>query len=290
MAWIAALLDQVPRAHLEDASEAMWDCGAQGVEVLPATGLTQVLRQPWDDGPEAPPPERLLLKAWFEDPNPQAVTAAALAVWPDAVLTWSDEGADVDWESAWKEGFEVIVEGPITIAPFADCGLDDVIVIEPGQGFGTGAHATTRQALAMLVDVLTTDEAVRTVLDVGTGSGLLALAAARLGRTAHGIDIAPEAIEEARKTALNNGLVATFDTTPVDDLVGPYDLVVANVHAEALTAMAATLTRLASRHLLVAGILADKEPWLRDALDPIWGPPKARDVQEDAWVALRWSR
>jgi len=289
MAWLAAVVDDVPRAAAQRLAEAMWAAGAQGVQEEPASGLDVVLQQPWDDGPPPPPPPRARLTAWFEDPDAATITAAIRAQFPGAEVTWTDEGTDVDWETAWQQGFEVLRVGPVTIAPPWEA-VEDAIVIDPGRGFGTGAHATTRQALRLLVEVLTADPTVRTVLDIGTGSGLLALAAAKLGREAHGVDIAPEAIEEARLAAAHNGLAATFDTTPVSDLPTPHDLVVANVHAEALRDMAASLSRLARHQLIVAGVLLEKEAWVRDALEPTWGPPVARDVQEDAWVALWWSR
>jgi ribosomal protein L11 methyltransferase len=122
---------------------------------------------------------------------------------------------DVDWSEAWREGLEAIVISPRLVVrpPFVAFPLaagQREIVIDPGQAFGTGGHASTRLCLEW-IDALAVEqpEAIADVLDVGTGSGVLALAAVALGaRSATGFDLDPVAVGAARRAAIENGLAA----------------------------------------------------------------------------------
>lgn len=126
-----------------------------------------------------------------------------------------------------------------------DRGEADLLVeIDPGRAFGTGAHPTTRLLLAELVARLHGGESV---LDVGCGSGVLAIAAARLG-AAHvtAIDIEPEAIAATQANAARNHLdhLVTARDTPIEHITGgPYDVIVANIHAAPLIEMAPAIQR-----------------------------------------------
>ncbi len=285
--WIAAIVDGVPRARVDRLSSALWDAGAAGVQEEPATGHAWTLRQPWEaDLPTPSDPDALKLTAWFDGPDPHAVSHAVQAVWPDAVVGWSRDGADVDWDAAWRDSIVPITVGPITLAPPWNA-PPGALVLTPGVGFGTGRHETTRQALQLLLDALARHPG-GTVLDIGTGSGVLALAAAQRGHAVAGVDVEAGAIDEARQHAAHNGLRADFSTTPVHALTEPADVVVANVHAEALVAMAADLQRLTRGTLVLAGIVDDREAAVHAAYRS-WGPPSDRRVDGE-WVALAWIR
>ncbi len=150
----------------------------------------------------------------------------------------SEAIGDLDWREAWKAGLEAIVISPhLVIRPsfveHAPGPGQAEVVVDPGQAFGTGGHESTRLALEW-VDALVGGEAgPRRVLDVGTGSGVLALSALRLGATrAVGFDLDRDAIGEARETARANGLASRFDcfAGPIGSLGGAaFDLVVANL-------------------------------------------------------------
>jgi len=156
-----------------------------------------------------------------------------------AVIGPIEPVGDEDWSETWRAGL-----GPVEISPrlvirppFAPFPLgpgQSEVVIDPGQAFGTGGHASTRLALE-LVDALPA-EALRgaRVLDVGTGSGVLALAALRLGAAqAVGFDLDPLAAEAAAAAARANGLAerARFFTGPVEAIAehAAFDVVVANL-------------------------------------------------------------
>lgn len=157
------------------------------------------------------------------------------------------------------------------------------LILDPGMAFGTGSHPTTRLCLEWLERNVS--EAC-TVLDYGCGSGILAIAAARLG-AGHvaGVDIDPQAVEAARANAERNGVTALFadSATPV---AGEYDVVVANILSNPLRVLAPAICA----HVRSGGKLA-LSGILREQIDEIiaiyaqWIPLQVADVRED-WVCL----
>lgn len=145
---------------------------------------------------------------------------------------------DLDWREAWKEGLEAIVISPrLVIRPsfieHARGPGQAEVVVDPGQAFGTGGHESTRLALEWIDALMGEEGGAPRVLDVGTGSGVLALSALRLGATrAVGFDLDRDAIAEARDSARANGLAPRFDcfAGPIACLGGAvFDLVLANL-------------------------------------------------------------
>lgn len=286
MGWRCLRLDHLPRRSLGRVSARLQALGTSGVEERPATGDVVVVRQPWDTGPAPKAASRVQLVAWFEDPHEEKLLAALGALPAGVELSWED-APEEDWESSWKAGFAPLQVSPrILIAPPWEV-PEGALIIEPGQGFGTGQHPTTRQALRAL-DRLA--DGLRTALDVGCGSGILALAAHRLGLQVRGVDVDPVAITDAEAQATLNGIDASglFDTTPVDRLDGEWDLVLANLFAETLVALSGELARLCGRHLVLAGILLDREHLVRAAFDPLLGEPE-READEE-WACLVYHR
>lgn len=281
MSWLELSL-VVPRGELPATSALLHRLGAAGLQEDFLPGEAPPFRQPWDTGPEAPLPPRALLRAWFEDPDQTAVEQTLRAM-GRGEPTWA-QVVETDWETAWRAGFEVLRVGPITIAPPWEEAPDDAVIIEPGQGFGTGKHPTTKGALEGLAAAASE---IETVLDVGCGSGVLALAAARLGKRAWGIDHDEDAVRDAQAHALRNHLNVAFSATPLAELSEPADLVLANLYAEMLVRTAPDLRRLTKRFLVLAGILADREELVRAAFDPHLALWERR--QDGEWVSL-WYR
>jgi ribosomal protein L11 methyltransferase len=271
----------VPRAHIDRTSALFFEHGTTGIQEDHLPGQVPVPRQPWDVGPVAPPSPEALLRAWFEAPDVAAIEAAlAEALGPTAAPRWEDV-PDVAWDTAWQANFPRIQASPrIVVAPPWDA-PPGAVVIDPGQGFGTGQHPSTVAALRA-IDTLA-DQAT-TLLDVGCGSGILTLAAARLGVTSRGIDNDAVAVADARGNAERNGLLVTFETTPLCDIPERADLVVANLFAEVLVDNAHDLVRVTGRWLVLAGILADREAQVRRAFDARF--PRVERVVDGEWVAL----
>lgn len=272
----------VPRGLAESASAQLLAAGAAGVQEDYLPGEAPPPRQPWDTGAPPPQPKRLLLRAWWEDPDERALRGLAERLSVEGVApAWVDV-PDQDWDTAWQQHFETLTFGPLVIAPPWE-EVPGALIIEPGQGFGTGQHPTTRAALQAVVDL---KDQVRTVLDIGCGSGILALAAAHLGLEASGVDNDPVAVRDADAQAARNGLSVPFATTPVEDLREPADLVLANLFAEVLAELADPLIRLTGKHLVLAGILLDREHTVRAAFDPRMR--LAHRVVDGEWVSLRY--
>jgi ribosomal protein L11 methyltransferase len=289
---VALVISGVPRAALDRVSGLLFGAGALGLQEDWLPGQAPAPRQPWDQGPAAPEPDRILVRVWFEQPD-RAALEALVGSFGD--LRWEDV-EDRDWDAEWRAGFgPVQVTDGWVIAPPWDA-PPGALLIEPGQGFGTGLHPSTRMALRLMLPVADPSRGgvqprhhpLRTALDVGCGSGVLALACARLGLEARGIDVEETAIRDARHNAELNGLTAVFGTEPLDELRGTWDLVLANLHAELLIALRDALVARAGRVLVMAGILADREAAVRAAYE---GALTATATErEEEWVAIRWER
>ena len=186
------------------------------------------------------------VEAYLPDPGIEPVDAvvdverrlAAAAALDSVRVTWRFEKAH-DWSQIWREGLRARRVGArFWITPSWDveaANADDVvIVVDPAMAFGTGEHGTTRGCVRLLEDVVRPG---MRVLDVGTGTGVLAVACAKLGAAAvHGVDIDPEAIENAVGTIEKNDVAdrVTLEVREVDDAwlrarPAGWDLILANV-------------------------------------------------------------
>lgn len=189
---------------------------------------------------------------------------------------WTRE-EEQDWQAEFKRAIRPVQAGKITIVPpwlIHEAAPESRLVIEPGMAFGTGHHATTRMATETLGEI---GMSGKTVLDVGTGSGVLAMAAVKLGAEhALGIDIDPQTIPVARENATENGLLAEgklqFEVGTMDSsgahLRSSYDVIVANLFAELHDQLAADYRRRlrAGGKLVLTGILSERLPLVETAL------------------------
>lgn len=288
MGWWELRIEPVYRAVVEPLTTRLLLLGAGGLQ---EHAPDAPVRQPWDDGPEPPPPRKVAITAWFEEPfDRDAVDEAVREVQGIRrhTATWA-EVPDTDWEAQTQATFRAIrISDRLVVAPPWDAPAG-ALIVEPGLGFGTGDHPTTRQALEALDALLPAGGPPVTVLDVGCGSGILLLAAAKLGARGLGVDVEPEAIAEAKRHAERNGLarLAEFSTAAVATIDRPADVVVANLHAELIVELGRDLVRLSRRWLILAGILADREHLVAAALAPLT-PTERR--QDGEWVTWRIRR
>ena len=184
----------------------------------------------------------------------------------------ASEISDYGWAEKWKEHFKPRRLGRrITVRPswepYDPAPEEVVLTIDPGQAFGTGTHETTQMCLRLIEDAYDSPAPPRRVLDVGTGTGILGIAAARLGaESALGIDIDPMAVEVAGGNAAANGVEDRFRSavTPMARVEGTFDLVVANVLAEILVDMKAEIAARCAPggRLILSGILVEKSGWV----------------------------
>jgi ribosomal protein L11 methyltransferase len=203
---------------------------------------------------------------------------------------------EADWAEAWKAHFPVLRVGRrLVIKPTWRDHLpaaDDVILdMDPGMAFGTGLHPTTRLCLAALESVADRGLlAAACVLDVGCGSGILAIAAVKLGAASVlGVDTDPIAVEATAANAARNGLASriTAREGSVPSGQPAHDLVVANLIASLLVALAAPLRDelRAGGTLLASGIFVDREADVRAAFAAV-GLALVDRMADGDWLAL----
>ncbi|MCC6381976.1 MAG: 50S ribosomal protein L11 methyltransferase [Dehalococcoidia bacterium] len=179
-----------------------------------------------------------------------------------------------DWAVSWREFFGVVEPGGrVVVVPswleHEPSPGEIVLRLDPGQAFGTGHHETTRLCLLALEELLRPGDRV---LDVGTGSGILAIAALRLGAgSVLAIDVDPVAAEVARANVAANGVegrVVVEAGRLESDHAGTYDLVIANISTEANIALAPAFGRVtaAGGRIALSGILAADVPRVRAAM------------------------
>lgn len=183
--------------------------------------------------------------------------------------------AEEDWASSWKEHFKPLPVGNrLLILPSwetADVAEQrQVITLDPGMAFGTGGHETTRLCLECLEQILSNEPHLdEPMLDLGTGSGILAIASAKLGATRiDAVDIDPQAVLVAEENCRLNRVAGAVvcSTTPLEQLPGGYRLILANILAEELVRMAPELARrlVPDGLLVLSGILAEREQYVID--------------------------
>ena len=204
------------------------------------------------------------------------------------------EVPDEDWAARTQAHLTRITVGAITVAPPWDmppAGSGMVITIFPSTGFGTGHHQTTRLCLELLQRVPLDG---RRVVDLGTGSGVLALAAWRLGaKEVEGIDYEADALDNARENLRLNGADEAITLRQADlrvERVAAADLVVANLTGALLVSLAPAMTDLVrpGGTLVVSGFMAPEVGALRAVFEPAL--VHTAESGEDAWRALRFDR
>lgn len=203
------------------------------------------------------------------------------------------EVQEEDWASSWKEFFHPArVSEHIVIKPswedYLPCEDDIVIELDPGMAFGTGTHHTTAMCIRSLESVI---KPGHTVFDVGTGSGILAVAAAKLGAAfVHAIDLDPVAVRVATENVAFNKVSETVKTAQGDLLTGvtgKADVIVANIIADIIIKMLPDVrTRLINAGIFIAsGIISERLSDVTQALlENGFGIDKVSE--EGGWVAI----
>jgi ribosomal protein L11 methyltransferase len=204
--------------------------------------------------------------------------------------------ADVDWAHNWKPHFQPLLIGerlyvcPSWAAP-APSGRA-AVVIDPGMAFGTGHHGSTRGCLRLL-DCATRELRINRALDLGTGSGVLAIALAKLGvPEVWAIDNDPSARAIAAGNIERNRVGACVRTASnLDEVPGPFDLVIANLFANILEELAPRLTQAVrpGGTLICSGFVAGDELRMRDVYRAL-GMVLDRHCEEETWVTLALRR
>jgi len=257
-----------PGAHREAVLDHLFDWGAGGVE----------------EDADA-------LVTYFPDAiDVEALAEFLRAIAPDATIEIGDLPAQ-DWSQAWKARLYAHRIDGLTVAPpwlIAEdpAKTDGLIVIDPGMAFGTGHHATTRGVLALMQRVIRLGDRVA---DLGAGSAILSIAAARLGAArVAAIESDPDAIGNAEENVALNGLservyIVEGDARLLLPLVKPVRVVLANIVSsvllELLPAIGDALD--GGGEAILSGILASERAMMVEALDPAWRI--RHELEDEGW-------
>ena len=233
----------------------------------------EIFASTWEDREGGPSRVEIFL----EDPAgadeaAASIVAAGRAVGLELVPAVGTLKAE-DWSESWKRFFSVVHVSPHLVVrpPWEDYNPapgERVLVLDPGMSFGTGKHATTQACMGFL-DELAQANPRRDVLDVGCGSGILSIAAAKLGfAPVRGIDNDEDAVRIAGENAAANGVEAAFQTQDLAVCDLQATVVVANVLAPVLVKFAASIARCVRRvpgnALILSGILETQYDEVRD--------------------------
>ncbi|MEO8441640.1 MAG: 50S ribosomal protein L11 methyltransferase [Betaproteobacteria bacterium] len=295
MPWLAVTFT-IDAACVETLSEALLATGAIAVDVTDARAGTPDERALFGEPgePAVGEWESSRVSALFDERDDLAAraTAALRAAGLDASIAIDiARVADQDWVRATQSQFQPVrVSARLWVVPTWHVAPDPGainLVIDPGLAFGTGTHATTRLCLNWLDANLRGGESV---LDYGCGSGILGIAAMKLGAgRATGVDIDPLALLAARDNAMQNQVPIEF-VAAEGGVPEPADIVLANILANPLTLLAPLLARLTRRggHILLSGVLEHQAREVQEAyraafeLDPL--------RHEDGWVLIGGSK
>ena len=291
MSWISVIIDTDCR-HAEPLTDALLDAGALSASIEDADAGTP------DETPQFGEPGSITTPGWARSrvvalldagtDVDELLEACAAVAGLDGVPVYALEKVEEqNWVQLTQSQFEPIrVSGRLWIVPSWHTAPDPdaiVLVLDPGMAFGTGSHPTTRLCLEWLERTVTPGASV---LDYGCGSGILAIAAARLGATdVLGVDIDPQAVTAARNNAERNGVNVRFDDSAAE-IRGQFDLVVANILSNPLKALAPAICSHVhpGGRLALSGILAAQAEELIAAYAP-WIPLAVADTRE-GWVCL----
>ena len=277
MRWTEIIIDAGPEAT-DAVGAALYAAGCSGFEVREAAMPPAIAGYlPVDDRLE----DRLgLLKDALAALPGHGVIGAGM----DLTLRYVEEA---DWANAWKEFYKPFRVGRrLVVTPpweHPELAPDDIpLVIDPGMAFGTGSHPTTQLCLVALEDYVRPGARVA---DIGTGSGILAIAAAKMGAShVAANDNDPLAVRIARENAAANGVpVEITDALPT----GQYDAVVANILADVIIGMVEELQALLAPGgvLLASGIIDTREADVRLALEGI-GLNHLETRRQTEWIVL----
>ena len=291
MAWqsVSFLTDA---SHAEPVCDALLEVGALSASIEDADAGTP------DEQPQFGEPGSLVSSGWNRsriivllEPDADAgalLARACVTAGLTGVPAWTvEEVAEQNWVQLTQSQFDPIrVSERLWIVPSWHSAPDPAavnLVLDPGMAFGTGSHPTTRLCLEWLERNV---HAGCSVLDYGCGSGILAIAAARLGAgSVVGVDIDPLAVEAARANAQRNAVTATFHDS-AQPVAGAYDLVVANILSNPLRVLAPAIcahVRSGGR-LALSGILREQADEIAEIYGQ-WLPMQVADCRED-WVCL----
>jgi ribosomal protein L11 methyltransferase len=280
---------------IDAIEDFMMGISGAGVELaVDQPGDTATLNA-WFDKNQEDQPDTNLILTQLASHLQELATIFEVAV-PTITTTFIE---DEDWSATWKEHFKpfAIIPGLIIVPTWEEYQpkeQEQVIVMDPGMAFGTGHHATTSLSL-QLVQAVLSGKSNTSVLDVGTGTGILGMAAALFGASmVLAIDNDPEAVSAAKKNVAINKLqqIMEVQITPLASLTAPFSLVIANIVHDVLLELAPDLGRLTANggQLILSGLLAGQQVTNIVACFTALGFSLNRQEQKKEWATLLFAK
>jgi ribosomal protein L11 methyltransferase len=246
-----ALTVDLQEQDAELGALALWDAGANGLEVRDR----EAPPMPGVRGPAEG--EAILVAGFSTSEEAEAARTALQAAYPGARLCL-ERLEEEDWSLTWRSRIRSTRVGRLWVGPPWESPPTDAVSlhIEPKMAFGTGDHPTTALCLGAVDDYLLLHPGA-SVLDVGTGTGVLALAARKLGASrVVGVDTDSVSVQLARENAAANGVLGVeLSGAPLAEVEGRFDLVLANILANTLIELAPALAAHVGHTLVLAGLL-----------------------------------
>lgn len=294
MDWIEVAMVGVDGEAAEALSEVMARFGQGGAVIEKIVGTADST---------APIEHPLIVKTYLPDEpqTPAKIQKLREVIWHLHVIYPMPEPqvrrlAQTDWAEAWKEHYTRIKPGKrLVIVPAWEEEpvepSDLPIRMDPGMAFGTGTHPSTQLCLILMEKYVKQGDRV---FDVGTGSGILSIAAAHLqAGSIVATDIDPIAVKATQENVLLNEVqnVITVKEGSVDAFDGPFDLIVINILAEIIAGLLPdAVARLAPNgHLLLAGIIAEHESLVQEKIAE-WGLRVVERLNHGDWIGLAVAR
>ncbi len=282
-----SLTVDLPEAEAESVEDLLHESGSTGLEVRDR-------ETPPMPGIRGPAPGETIVVAYFDDRETAEAAQAELAEAFPAARLLLEEKQQEDWSNAWKALIKSVQVGRLWVGPpwEADSAPKDKVrlVIEPKMAFGTGDHPTTSLCLAAVDAYMAAHPGVD-VLDVGTGTGVLAIAAKKLGAgRVVGTDNDPMSVELARENAESNGTPEVeLSGKELTQVTGTFELVVANILANTLIELAPLIVPKVKDKLVLAGVLAHQRADVEAAYVNL-GLVVEPGAQQGEWVRLEFHR
>ncbi|HDX9577930.1 TPA: 50S ribosomal protein L11 methyltransferase [Bacillus pseudomycoides] len=293
---------------VEAISHILHEAGASGVAIEDPAELTKEREQQFGEiyalNPAEYPAEGVLVKAYFPKNDALQETIANVKSSIDLLPSYGieigsatvsvNEVDEEDWATAWKKYYHPVkVSDTFTIVPTWEeytpsSPEEKIIELDPGMAFGTGTHPTTTMCIRALEKTVQLGD---TVIDVGTGSGVLSIAAAKLGAASiQAYDLDPVAVESAEMNVRLNhtdNVVTVGQNSLLEGIEGPVDVIVANLLAEIILLFPEDAAKVVKQGglFITSGIIAAKEKIITEALVNVGFTVEEVLTMED-WVAI----
>ena len=277
---VTVFADREAETAIESAFNLL-DCDGIEVDALRKTRTDQIRVVGYFKNPPSEPEVRRVIDESLD--NHSVVLQEDVAITIDSVK-------DQDWLAEWKKHWKPTTAGGFVIVPpweEVPEGPAIPIIIEPAMAFGTGTHETTRLCLEFITELY---KPGMSFLDVGTGTGILSIAAAKMAGHSRAemlaVDVDADSIEIAKENARLNSIEGVkFQAGSIEDSTQSFDFVCANMTIDIILPMLDLLCSKSSGPLILSGILAEQEDEIRNALEGLYLDSWSRK-SEGEWIAL----